>query len=125
MLLAEFTEFGHGSDKIDFFYLPIDFKNRCNRGYAFINFVDYKDIIPFHEQYNNKQWRVFNSDKVCAITYARIQGKAAMLKRFEHSALLDKNDEYRPLVFTSHGVNKGKRENFPSNPSSDTKGNEK
>ena len=123
MLLAEFTEFGYGSNKIDFFYLPIDFKNRCNRGYAFINFVNYKDIVSFHVQYNNKQWRVFNSDKVCAITYARIQGKAAMLKRFEHSALLDKNDEYRPLVFVSHGVDKGKRENFPST-SSNNEGTE-
>ena len=109
MLLAEFTENGHGPGVIDFFYLPIDFKNRCNRGYAFINFVNYQDILAFHRRYFGKQWRTFNSDKICDITYARIQGKAAMLKRFENSALMDKDDEYKPLVFVSHGPEKGKR----------------
>lgn len=113
MLLAEFTENGHGPGKIDFFYLPIDFKNRCNRGYAFINFVDYRDIVPFHRQYFGQHWKVFNSDKICDITYARIQGKAGMLKRFENSALMEKDDEYKPLVFVSHGAEKGRRISFP------------
>jgi RNA recognition motif 2 len=117
MLLSEFTENGHGPGKIDFFYLPIDFKNRCNRGYAFINFVDYKDISSFHRQYSGQHWKVFNSDKICDITYARIQGKASMLKRFENSALMEKDEEYKPLVFVSHGIDKGKRLPFPtSNP---------
>lgn len=114
MLLKEFQQDGHGTDKIDFFYLPIDFKNKCNRGYAFVNFVDYKDIIPFYEKYNRQSWRVFNSDKICDVTYARIQGKAAMLRRFEHSALFEKDDEYRPLAFVSHGPNKGQPEQFSS-----------
>jgi hypothetical protein len=114
MLLAEFAENGHGPGKIDFFYLPIDFKNRCNRGYAFINFVDYRDILPFHRQYYGKHWRAFNSDKMCDVTYARIQGKAGMLKRFENSALMEKDEEYKPLVFVSHGENKGQRIPFPT-----------
>ena len=113
MLLNEFNDHGHGPGVIDFFYLPIDFKNRCNRGYAFINFVDYRDIIPFHRQYYGKHWRTFNSDKICDITYARIQGKSAMLKRFENSALMEKDEEYKPLVFTSHGPEKGTRLPFP------------
>ncbi|KAL3925585.1 MAG: hypothetical protein SGILL_000308 [Bacillariaceae sp.] len=113
MLLSEFTENGHGPGVIDFFYLPIDFKNRCNRGYAFINFVDFKDILLFHRQYYGKHWRTFNSDKICDITYARIQGKAAMLKRFENSALMEKDEEYKPLVFVSNGPEKGKRLPFP------------
>jgi hypothetical protein len=113
MLLSEFTENGHGPGIIDFFYLPIDFKNRCNRGYAFINFVDYRDILPFHRRYYGKHWRTFNSDKICDITYARIQGKSAMLKRFENSALMEKDEEYKPLVFVSHGTDKGTRLPFP------------
>jgi len=114
MLLNELQQNGHGTDKIDFFYLPIDFKNKCNRGYAFVNFVDHKDIVSFYNQYNGQAWKVFNSDKICDVTYARIQGKAAMLKRFEHSALFEKEDEYRPLAFVSHGPNKGQREEFSS-----------
>lgn len=112
MLLSEFAATGHGSDKMDFFYLPIDFKNKCNRGYAFVNFVNYKDIIQFFGQYNKCGWKRFNSDKICDITYARIQGKAAMLKRFENSSLMEKNPEYRPMVFVSHGEKKGQIEDI-------------
>ena len=122
MLLSEFEENGHGPGVIDFFYLPIDFKNRCNRGYAFINFVDYKDILAFHRLYFGKHWRTFNSDKICDITYARIQGKEAMLKRFENSALMEKDDEYKPLVFVSDGPKKGKRLPFPDLASKDLHG---
>jgi len=113
MLLSEFAENGHGPGTIDFFYLPIDFKNKCNRGYAFINFVDYRDILPFHRRYYGKHWRTFNSDKICEITYARIQGKSAMLKRFENSALMEKDEEYKPLVFVSSGPDRGKSLPFP------------
>jgi len=113
MLLSEFTENGHGPGVIDFFYLPIDFKNKCNRGYAFINFVNYRDIVTFHRRYFGQHWKVFNSDKICDITYARIQGKEGMLKRFENSALMEKDDGYKPLVFVSHGSEKGNRISFP------------
>jgi len=109
MFLDEIRAGGHG-DKIDFFYLPIDFKNKCNRGYCFVNFINSSAIGPFYRQYNTKSWKNFNSDKVCAIKWARIQGKAAMIKRFENSALLEKEGEYRPLVFNE----KGEPEEFPS-----------
>ena len=83
----------------DFFYLPIDFKNRCNVGYAFINFVDPDFIIEFSKEFQGHRWKNFNSGKVCDITYARIQGQAAMVARFQNSSLLDKDDAYKPLLF--------------------------
>mmetsp|Transcript_24158 Transcript_24158/g.31336 ORF Transcript_24158/g.31336 Transcript_24158/m.31336 type:complete len:645 (-) Transcript_24158:213-2147(-) len=111
MLLSEINSIFKGS--YDFFYLPIDFKNRCNVGYAFINFIDHLSIPPFHDQFNGKKWKTFNSEKVCAITYARIQGKASMISRFQNSSLLEKEGQYRPLLFFSSGEHVGKAEPFP------------
>lgn len=97
----------------DFFYLPIDFKNKCNVGYAFINFLDNKDIIEFVNQFHGEKWRSFNSDKICKVSFARLQGKEALINRFQSSSLLKKADQYKPLLFYSDGPNKGKPEPFP------------
>ena len=143
MLLAEID--GNYREAYDFFYLPIDFKNRCNVGYAFINFMDFRRIVPFTREFHGQRWRNFNSEKVgrlraavfasvhwvagsatipchallshtlqvCAISYARIQGKASMISRFQNSSLMEKEGEYRPLLFVSSGPDKGKPEPFP------------
>ena len=92
----------------DFFYLPIDFKNRCNVGYAFINFVNPTSIVAFSKEFQGHRWKNFNSGKVCDITYARIQGQEAMVVRFQNSSLLDKDDAYKPLLFEG-----GKKVAFP------------
>ena len=55
------------NDKFDFFYLPIDFVNKCNMGYAFINLKDFRDVDNFYKEFNNKKWPKFNSKKVCKI----------------------------------------------------------
>jgi hypothetical protein len=99
--------------RYDFFYLPIDFKNKCNVGYAFINFMDAMAIVSFSNEFNQQRWKNFNSEKVCALSYARIQGKAAMIARFQNSSLMDKDDEYQPLIFKSDGEDKGMPEPFP------------
>mmetsp|Transcript_71091 Transcript_71091/g.199787 ORF Transcript_71091/g.199787 Transcript_71091/m.199787 type:complete len:750 (-) Transcript_71091:548-2797(-) len=104
----------HFKGTYDFFYLPIDFKNKCNVGYAFINFIEFRAIVPFVCKYHGRRWNNFNSEKVCAITYARIQGKASMISRFQNSSLMDKSGEFRPLLFQSTGVNRGLPEPFPA-----------
>jgi len=111
MLLEEVNVRHQGT--YDFFYLPIDFKNRCNVGYCFINFLEPKFIIPFVREFNGQRWMSFNSEKICAVTFARIQGRAAMISRFQNSSLLEKDNEYRPLLFYSSGPEKGQPEPFP------------
>lgn len=42
------------SNTFDFFYLPVDFRNRCNLGYAFVNFLDARSAGRLYRQYHNK-----------------------------------------------------------------------
>ena len=111
MLLEEVDYYHKGT--YDFFYLPIDFKNRCNVGYCFINFLESKLILPFITSFNGNRWKNFNSEKICSITFARIQGRQAMISRFQNSSLLEKHDDYRPLLFFSSGPDRGNPEPFP------------
>lgn len=72
----------------DFFYLPIDFDRDANVGYAFLNFVESRYIRDFYIAFHGSKWPVFNSDKVCEISYARIQGLIACNDHFRYSSLM-------------------------------------
>ena len=87
----------------DFFYLPIDFKNKCNLGYAFVNFKCAKQTAAFYKEFHKQKWEEFNSRKVCEVTYARVQGKDAMVEHFKNSRFPCENEEYLPLVFDTDG----------------------
>jgi protein phosphatase 1 regulatory subunit 42 len=87
----------------DFFYLPIDFKNRCNVGYAFINMTSPAAIPALVEEFHGRRWPKFNSEKVCAVAYARIQGKNALVQHFQNSSLLHEDKRCRPVLFGPNG----------------------
>lgn len=114
MLLASVDEVLKG--KFDFFYLPIDFKNKCNVGYGFINVMDSRHIPPLMERFHNKKWERFNSEKVCCVTYARIQGKSALINHFQNSSLMHEDKKHRPVLFYSDGPQFGEAEPFPVGP---------
>ena len=83
----------------DIFYLPIDYVNKCNLGFAFINFVEPFHIILFYELYRGKKWKKFNSDKICELLYAKFQGKKELIAHFEKGKVLSMDsEEKRPLI---------------------------
>ena len=73
------------SGAFDFVYLPIDFQNRCNVGYAFINFRSQPERLRFGREFDGKPVREvlpgFNSTKVCRVAPARFQGISNNLSR--------------------------------------------
>jgi hypothetical protein len=48
----------------DIFYLPIDYQNKSNLGFAFNNFVNHMYIINFYDTFRGKKWKKFSSNKV-------------------------------------------------------------
>ena len=83
----------------DIFYLPIDYVNKCNLGFAFINFVEPFHIILFYELYRGKKWKKFNSEKICELLYAKFQGKKELISHFEKGKVLSmESKEKRPLI---------------------------
>ena len=83
----------------DVFYLPIDYVNKCNLGFAFINFVEPLHIILFYELYRGKKWKKFKSDKICELLYAKFQNKKELISHFEKGKVLFYDSaEKRPLI---------------------------
>lgn len=92
----------------DFFYLRMDFKNRCNVGYAFINFVDNEAVLSFYERINGYRWCNFSSHKIAELTYASIQGIDNLKRKFKRSLVMLEDRTFRPKVFYTEGPHKGK-----------------
>ncbi|KAJ4911722.1 Protein MEI2-like 4 [Raphanus sativus] len=111
LLLAAIDEYCKGT--YDFFYLPIDFKNKCNVGYAFINLTKPENIVPLYKAFNGKKWEKFNSEKVASLAYGRIQGQSALIAHFQNSSLMSEDKRCRPILFHTTGPNAGEQEPFP------------
>ncbi|KAI5055504.1 hypothetical protein GOP47_0029025 [Adiantum capillus-veneris] len=91
---------GEPISAFDFVYLPIDFKNRCNLGYAFVNLTTPQATLRLHKAFHGRQWDEFNSRKICEVSYARLQGREALEEHFKNSRFVCDMDEYLPVKFS-------------------------
>lgn len=68
-------------------------------GYAFINFLHTKFIKDFYDRFNGKGWEHFQSEKICNLTYARIQGTPNLVSHFQNSSVMShRNRRVRPQI---------------------------
>ncbi|KAL1543888.1 protein MEI2-like 7 [Salvia divinorum] len=90
----------------DFLYLPFDFRKLGNLGYAFVNFTNAAAAVKMKKVLSNFKWREYYTDdgetvcshKVCEIKWARVQGKEALIRRFEKTTFVCDDREFLPVV---------------------------
>ncbi|KAM7487230.1 hypothetical protein LguiB_024714 [Lonicera macranthoides] len=84
----------------DFVYLPIDFINKCNVGYGFVNMTSPEATLRLYKAFHHQSWEVFNSRKICEVTYARLQGLEALKEHFKNSKFPCETGDYLPVLFS-------------------------
>ncbi|KAM0984268.1 protein terminal ear1-like [Malus sylvestris] len=98
----------------DFVYLPIDFNNKCNVGYGFVNMTTPQATWRLYKAFHHQHWEVFNSRKICQVTYARVQGLEALKEHFKNSKFPCDMEHYLPVVFSPPRDGKQLTEPLPS-----------
>eukprot|EP00929_Paragymnodinium_shiwhaense_P121296 TRINITY_DN93471_c0_g1_i1.p1 TRINITY_DN93471_c0_g1~~TRINITY_DN93471_c0_g1_i1.p1 ORF type:complete len:346 (-),score=77.33 TRINITY_DN93471_c0_g1_i1:90-1127(-) len=97
--------------RIDYLYLPVDFTNRCNVGYCFINFRTSVARQEFCRRFDGQAAKSalpgFNSQKICQITPAKWQGAEENIRRLQSGpelmAQLAAHPEWLPLLLDEKG----------------------
>jgi len=107
MLVRQLNKF---RGQFDFLYLPTDFRNKCNVGYAFINFrtvESYRRFInTFHGSSVCECLPGFNSRKVVEVTPARVHGLYENISRLRNGPVMHdllQHPEWMPLLFNKDG----------------------
>mmetsp|Transcript_14887 Transcript_14887/g.33920 ORF Transcript_14887/g.33920 Transcript_14887/m.33920 type:complete len:455 (+) Transcript_14887:114-1478(+) len=102
--------------EFDFLYLPIDFKNKCNVGYGFINFRTVDKCAKFVSMFDGVDVRDclpgLNSKKIAEVTPARVQGFSENVRRLRNSPVMNQligHPEWMPVLFNEQGEG----EDFP------------
>tara|TARA_B100000780_G_scaffold220048_1_gene159092 strand:- start:242 stop:622 length:381 start_codon:yes stop_codon:yes gene_type:complete len=101
MILNELNEKKAVSGTYDFLYLPIDFQNSCNLGYAFVNMVSPLAVVQLYNSMHGYPWKLSRSSKICQLVWGRLQGKEALLAHFRGTVHLNNTpSEFRPIAIT-------------------------
>ena len=91
----------------NFLYMPIDFKSRCNFGYAFINLVSDVYVEQFTSSFSKRRLpgAIDYCSRAVEVVVARVQGFNANINRLISSPVLFAADEGSlPLIFGADHV---------------------
>ncbi|XP_047051936.1 protein MEI2-like 6 [Lolium rigidum] len=85
----------------DFLYLPVDFRTRFNKGYAFVNMTTAPAARRLHAFLHGHSWAAVGSGKVCEVVHAKLQGVDAFAAHFSGSMFPcgDDRKEFLPVRF--------------------------
>jgi len=98
--------------RYDFVYLPMDFRNAVNLGYAFVNLLDHSCALELMRNFHGYAAWLYESTKVCEVSWAHPhQGLSDHVERYRNSPVMHPGmpDEYKPMVFQD-----GQRVPFPT-----------
>uniref|UniRef100_R7WE68 Mei2-like C-terminal RNA recognition motif domain-containing protein n=1 Tax=Aegilops tauschii TaxID=37682 RepID=R7WE68_AEGTA len=89
------------NSEYDFLYVPIDFRTKYNKGYAFVNMTTATAARRLHAFLHGHSWAATGSKKVCEVVHASIQGADALVKHFSGSKFPcgNGNEEFLPVRF--------------------------
>lgn len=92
----------------DFLYLPFDFRQETNLGYAFVNMRTHEDSLRLMDKLDGFRDWVCGSDKVCAVAWGTPgqQGLDQHIKRYRNSPVMHPHlpDRFKPCIFDEQGV---------------------
>merc|ERR1719162_1998700 len=90
--------------RYDFVYLPMDFRNGVNLGYAFVNLLTHNDALRAMNIFQHFSTWFYESNKVCEVSWAHPhQGLEEHVERYRNSPVMHQSmpDEYKPMLFHS------------------------
>ena len=80
------------SKDIDFFHIPLTIKTRKNLKVAFVNVLNYKQIVPIYMGLLYKMKFIYSSPNIhMEICYSKVQGKEQLMKRFFPNEMINLN----------------------------------
>lgn len=87
--------------KYSLVYLPMDFKNKTNLGYAFVDLVSGDVAKNFFEAFTGFCDRGFSIEKECEVCWSTVQGYHAHVERYRNSPVMHPlvPDDFKPLLF--------------------------
>ncbi|GAV76222.1 RRM_2 domain-containing protein [Cephalotus follicularis] len=84
----------------DLVYLPMDFGFHANLGYAFVNFTNAVGASRFCKFFDKYEWKVPENRKICEVSWAKYQGKDALMGHLGQMRFLCHTNAYLPVVFS-------------------------